>query len=186
VGGLSDRDALRRLRRDPDAIVALYDRHLARLLAALVHEGADPELAFDLAQETFARALERGHRVRIPADGSAWPWLWTVARNLLRDWRRREVVDRSARERLGIGSVASDDAMIDELMAKLDAELLHDELASALGELPLEQRDAVVGRVVLDCDYGQLAGASTNEGAVRARVSRGLRALRVRVSGGKP
>ena len=186
MGGLSDRDALRRMRRDPDAIVTLYDRHLARLLAALVHEGADPELAFDLAQETFARALEPGHRVRIPDGGSAWPWLWTVARNLLRDWRRREVVDRSARERLGIGSVGCDDAVLDELTAKLDAELLRDELASALAELPLEQREAVVGRVVLEGDYGQLAGASTNESAVRARVSGGLRALRIRLSSGKP
>jgi RNA polymerase sigma factor (sigma-70 family) len=186
VGGLSDADALRRLRRDPDAIVALYDRHVARLVAALVHEGAEPELAFDLAQETFARALERGHRVRIPEDGSAWPWLWTVARNLLRDWRRREVVDRSARDRLGIGAVGYDDAALDELLTKLDADRLHDELSSALDALPFEQREAVVGRVVLEREYSFLAGAATEESAVRARVSRGLRALRVRLSGGKP
>ena len=76
--------------------------------------------------------------------------------------------------------------MLDELTAKLDAELLRDALASALAELPLEQREAVVGRVVLEGDYGQLAGASTNETAVRARVSRGLRALRIRLSSGKP
>jgi RNA polymerase sigma-70 factor (ECF subfamily) len=186
VGGLSDRDALPRLRREPDAIVALYDRHVARLLAALVREGANPELAFDLAQETFARALEYGHRVRIPEGGSAWPWLWTVARNLLSDWRRREVVERSARDRLGIASVGYDDEAIDELLAKLDAEELHDELGVALGELSLEQREAVVGRVVLERDYPRLAGASAKESAVRARVSRGLRALRIRLSGGKP
>lgn len=71
TGPLSDAEALRRLRRDPDAIVALYDRHVARLVAALVHAGAGRELAFDLAQETFARTLERGHRVRVAEDGSA-------------------------------------------------------------------------------------------------------------------
>jgi RNA polymerase sigma factor (sigma-70 family) len=186
LGGLSDGEALRRLRRDPGAIVALYDRHVARLVAALAAASGDRELAFDLAQETFARALEHGYRVRIPEGGSAWPWLWTVARNLLRDWQRREVVDRAARDRLGIASVAYDDQAIDELLARLDAVELHDELGSALGELPLEQREAVVRHVLLERDYRGLAEAPTKESAVRARVSRGLRALRVRLSVGKP
>jgi RNA polymerase sigma factor (sigma-70 family) len=186
MSGLSDAEALRRLRRDPDAIVAIYDRHVARLVAALVHAGAGRELAFDLAQETFARTLERGHRVRVAEDGSAWPWLWTVARNLLRDWHRREVVDRSARARLGIAVVAYDEQVVDELVARLDAEELHGALAEALVALPAEQREAVVGRVVLERDYRRLAGTSMNESAVRARVSRGVRALRNRLSGGGP
>jgi len=49
-----------------------------------------------------------------------------------------------------------------------------------------EQRDAVVGRVVLDRDYAGLADDSVDETAIRARVSRGLRALRIRLSGGRP
>lgn len=78
MGGLSDAEALRRLQRDPEAIVSLYDRHVARLVAALAAASGDRELAFDLAQETFARALERGHRVRVAEGDSAWPWLWTA------------------------------------------------------------------------------------------------------------
>jgi DNA-directed RNA polymerase specialized sigma24 family protein len=124
--------------------------------------------------------------VRIPEDGSAWPWLWTVARNLYRDWRRREVVDRSARDRLRIASVAYEEQALDELAARLEAESLRAALAEALGELPVDQREAVIGRVVLDRDYRWLAGASASETAVRARVSRGLRALRLRLSGGRP
>ncbi len=186
MSGLSDAEALRRLRRDPEAIVALYDRHVARLVAALVHAGAGRELAFDLAQETFARTLERGHRLRVAEDGSAWPWLWTMARNLLRDWRRREVVDRSARRQLGIATVAYEEQAVDDLIARVDAAGLHNALGRALDELPDEQRDAVLGRVVLEHDYRRLAGAATKESAVRARVSRGLRALRVRLSGGRP
>jgi RNA polymerase sigma-70 factor (ECF subfamily) len=174
------------LRRDPDAIVVLYDRHVARLVAALSHAGADRELAFDVAQETFARTLERGHRVRLDGDASAWPWLWTVARNLLRDRQRREAVDRSARARLGIGEVAYDEQALDDLIARIDAQELRGELGGALGKLPRDQREAVVGRVVLGRDYAALAGASSSALAVRARVSRGLRALRIRLAGGKP
>jgi RNA polymerase sigma factor (sigma-70 family) len=183
---LSDAEALRRLRRDPDAIVALYDRHVARLVATLAAGCGDRELALDIAQETFARALEHGHRVRVSEDGSAWPWLWTVARNLLRDRQRRDAVDRTARDRLGIASVAYDEQAVDELIARLDAKELHEALSEALDALPARQREAVVGRVVLGRNYRQLAERSTNEGAMRARVSRGLRALRVRLSGGRP
>jgi RNA polymerase sigma factor (sigma-70 family) len=183
---LSDAEALRRSRRDPEAICALYDRHLPRLVAALGRIG-DRELAFDIAQETFAVALERGHRVKLPPDGSAWPWLWTVARNLLRDWQRREAVDRRARRRLGIGTIRYDATAVEELIARVDAEQLREPLEVALDELPAEQRRAVIGRISLGFDYERLADAcGTTEEALRARVSRGLRALRIRLSGGRP
>jgi RNA polymerase sigma factor (sigma-70 family) len=173
--------------RDPDAISVLYDRHVARLVAALARAGGDREAAFDVAQETFARALEQGHRVRLSPDGSAWPWLWTVGRNLLRDRQRRDLADASARRRLGIRTVPFDAHAIDELIARIDADELGEPLSAALEELPAEQREAVVGRVADGLDYAVLADAlGASEAALRARVSRGLRALRVRLSGGRP
>jgi RNA polymerase sigma factor (sigma-70 family) len=182
---LSDAEALRRSRRDPEAICVLYDRHLPSLLAALARVG-DRELAFDVAQETFALVLERGHRVKLPPGGSAWPWLWTVARNLLRDYQRRDAVDRRARQRLGIRPIAHDHG-VDELIARVDATSLREPLLAALDELPPDQRQAVLGRVTLDLDYARLAEVGgTREPALRARVSRGLRALRIRFSGGRP
>jgi len=147
----------------------------------------DRELAVDLAQETFARTLERGHRVKLPSDGSAWPWLWTVARNLLRDRQRRDVADAGARRRLGIASVAFDEHAIEDLISRVDPEELREPLALALDGLPTEQSEAVVGRVVFNHDYNSLADdLGTTEQALRVRVSRGLRALRMRLSGGRP
>jgi RNA polymerase sigma factor (sigma-70 family) len=180
---LSDAESLHRIRSDPDAICALYDRYLAQLLAALARVGGDREAAWDIAQETFARTLERGHRVRLPPDGSAWPWLWSVARNLLRDRQRREQVETSARQRLGIAAVPYDAEAVDDLIDRAE---LRDSVAAALDGLPLAQRQAVVGRVALDAGYEQLAEVfGTTEDALRARVSRGLRALRLRLSGGR-
>jgi RNA polymerase sigma factor (sigma-70 family) len=187
VSSLTDAQALRRCRRDPEAICALYDRHVARLVASIAHSCGDREAAFDIAQETFARALEQGHRVKLPPDGSAWPWLWTVARNLLRDRQRRDVVDAGARRRLGMSTVSFDADAIDDLIERVDAEELRALLGGALSELPLNQRDAVVGRISGGLEYGELAGSlGASEEAMRARVSRGLRALRIRISGGRP
>jgi RNA polymerase sigma-70 factor (ECF subfamily) len=185
--GLSDAEALRRLRRDPDAIVALYDRHVARLVAALASASGDRQLAFDLAQETFAQVLQVGHRVRLETDGSAWPWLWTVARNLLRDSQRRDVVERGARQRLGISAIPYDEQAVDELISRVDATDLRAEVRAALAELPHQQREAVVGRVLVADNYASLSVLTgTSEQALRARVSRGLRTLRLRLSGGRP
>jgi RNA polymerase sigma factor (sigma-70 family) len=184
---VSDAEALSRLRGDPDAICVLYDRYIARLVAFLARRSGDRELAFDLAQEAFARALEHGHRVRLPPEGSAWPWLWSIGRNLLSDWRRRGIVDSSARKRLGFASVPYDADAIDDLIARLDASWLAEPLERALAALPAAQRDAVVARVKDDLTYEEVAAAhATSEQVIRARVSRGLRAMRVRLSGVKP
>lgn len=187
TAGISDAEALHRLRRDPDAIVALYDRHVARLVAALVSASGDQQLAFDVAQETFARALEVGHRVRIEANGSAWPWLWTVARNLLRDSQRRAVVEKGARQRLAISAIPYDDQAVDELVSRVVANDLHDAVRAALADLPHDQQQAVIGRVLVADDYASLAALTwASEQALRARVSRGLHTLRLRLSGGRP
>ena len=109
--------------------------------------------------------------------------LWVVARNLLRDRQRRDVVDACARRRLGMATVRFNARAIDELIDRVD----EDELRAALNELPDDQRDAVVGRVAGGLEYAELAGRfGASEEAVRARVSRGLRALRLRLSGGRP
>jgi RNA polymerase sigma factor (sigma-70 family) len=184
---ISDAQALRRLRSDPDAICVLYDRHAAHLVADLARRSGAREVAFELAQETFARALEHGHRVRLAPDGSAWPWLSAIARNLLTDWRRRGAVDTSARVRLGIASRTYDADSIDDLIDRLDAVALAGPLENALAALPASHRVAVAGRVTKEMSYEELATAhGTSEQVIRARVSRGLRAMRVRLSGGKP
>jgi RNA polymerase sigma-70 factor (ECF subfamily) len=182
----TDAEALRDSRRDPEAICVLYDRYAARLVAAVARTTGDRELAFDVVQETFARALERGHRVRLSPDGSAWPWLWRVARNLVTDARRRGAVDRRARERLGIATVRLD-VGYEDAIARADADALGPGLAAALADLDPLQRAAVDGRVSAELGYDALARMlGTSEAVARARVSRGLRALRMRLSGGRP
>lgn len=186
MGELSDAEALRRIRSDPEAICVLYDRHVGQLVAALARRSGDRELAFEIVQETFARTLERGHGVRLARDASAWPWLWAVACNLLTDHRRRGAVDSRARTRLGIQTVRYDaDDALDELVDRLDAEQLAGPLQRAVDGLPRDQREALAGRLAFDLSYRELAGATgASEQVLRARVARGLRSLRIRLTGG--
>ena len=186
MGEWSDAEALRRSRTDPDAICLLYDRYHALLLAALLRRVRDRELAFEIMQETFARALERGHRIRLGANGTAWPWLWSVARNLITDALRRGAIEARARDRLGYSTILYSADALDELLDRLAAGELADALDRAMNELSAEQQEAVVGRVARGLTYPELSQATgASEQALRARVSRGLRMLRLRLVGGK-
>ena len=64
-----------------------------------------------------------------------------------------------------------------------DSALLADALREALDSLPQAQRHAVTLRIVDELDYETLSDAlGTSPGAARLRVSRGLRALRIRLA----
>jgi RNA polymerase sigma factor (sigma-70 family) len=176
---LTDAQALKDLRRDPEAICVLYDRHLAALVRYLNRVGATPEVAWDVAQETFARLLTRGYRGRLEPDESAWPWLAVTSRNLLRDWQRRGQADERARRKAGIAVISSGEADLEDALARLDSERRSGDIEAALASLPLPQQAAVIGRVVHEQGYGTLAeDACESEQTMRGRVSRGLRFMR--------
>ena len=176
----SDADLLARCRRDPDAFCIVYDRHAQALFDAL-RPSCGAEVAREVVQETFARALRDAGRFRGRGDGSARPWLRAIAWNLVRDWRRRGIVEDRVRRELGLGAPCDgDDA---DGLTRLEANVRREEIRDALDSLPPAQRQAVVGRVVLDATYDEIAGANgVTPTAARAHVSRGLRALRLRLA----
>jgi RNA polymerase sigma-70 factor (ECF subfamily) len=102
-----------------------------------------------------------------------------IARNLIIDAARRGQVEASSRTRLGMMPVALGD---DQLAVIAERGRL--DLRAALGEMPAEQREAVIRRVVLDEPYAVIAGRlRCSEQLVRKRVSRGLVALRTNLGG---
>jgi RNA polymerase sigma-70 factor (ECF subfamily) len=174
---LPDALLLARCRREPLAFAIVYDRHAQTLVRSVAAGCGEEEVALEVVQETFARALRDAHRFRARGDGSALPWLRTIARNLVRDWRRRGVVADRVRRELGLLEAAADAG--GDALERLDAAEARGEMRRALALLPSTQRDAVAARVVFSASYDEIADAAgvTRE-AARVRVSRGLRALR--------
>jgi RNA polymerase sigma-70 factor (ECF subfamily) len=78
-------------------LVALFDRHQARLYRFALRLSGSDEEAEDLVQDAFVRAA----RARVPEDDeAALRWLVRVVENLARDrWRRRVVRETFARVR---------------------------------------------------------------------------------------
>jgi RNA polymerase sigma factor (sigma-70 family) len=165
-------------RRDPDAFRELYDRYAERIHGYFVRRTGDEDASFDLTAETFAQAWLVRARFRDEVDGSAAPWLFGIARNVLLMSLRRGELERRAAQRLGVAErldapspaalVAPDERWADGADELLDA-------------LPPAQREAVRLRVVQDLAYEQVAVAlGTTASAARLRVHRGLAALRAR------
>lgn len=154
---------------DPDAFAVFYRRH-ARDVVALARRLAAPAEAGDLVAEVFATALV--HRRRYdPARGTAGAWLTGIALNKLADARRRGALDARLCHRLGIHvpTLALDPDLEAELPALLD-------------ELPADQRQALVARILEGKPYDLIAREqASSEPAVRKRVSRALAALRGRL-----
>jgi RNA polymerase sigma factor (sigma-70 family) len=172
----------RATRGDADAFAQLFDRHAPPLRAWLRLQTRDPQAAADLLSETFAQAWTHRARFRDHAGGSAAPWLFGIARNLLADWRRRGRVEATARQKLGMQ--AHIEAV--EPLRALDDELTP-ELEAALATLPATQRAALELRVLDELDYPAIAAhLGSSEGGARNRVHRALSALRGALEGGQP
>lgn len=160
---------------DEAAFAEIYRRYLPVVIRWCWRETRNRELALDLSAEVFAAALTASRRYR-PDRGSVAAWLLGIARNKLRDSRKRGVVEASARRRLRVEPAALTDSDLErvEELASLDAEILE-----RVADLPVDQREALMRRVVDECSYEEIAAQlGCSELAVRQRVSRGLKALR--------
>lgn len=164
-------------RNDASAFRELYDRYAEAIHRLHRARTRDRDAALDLTAETFAQAWLSLDRFRDLANGSAAPWLYAIARNVLVTSVRKRTLERRARDRLGI-LVAHEGESHAPPPDESWIEGLDDELASLSPEL----RQAVMLRVVDDLAYSDIAAATgTTVGAARVRVHRGLSVLRQRL-----
>ncbi len=172
----TDAELIKAARKDKEAFGDLYRRHVAAVHRFLGGRVPAPVVG-ELTAETFARAYLSLSRFRDLADGSARPWLYGIAGNLVGSYYHREKVDRRARERLGM-PIVSYDLDLDEANERLDAESLTEPLETALSALPAHQRDAIELRVIEGLPYRDVARKlGCSEVAARIRVNRGLGSL---------
>ena len=147
-------------------LTTLAQGHLDRIWQAARAETGDDHAAWDCVQEAFATALaaKRG------PSGDPVAWLCGVARNHARHWARGRSRLQGAMERLA--------ERRHTVRSRPDPAALRD----ALAQLPLKQRDAVVLRYLTGRSFREVAEAQgISETAAKARVRRGLAALRARL-----
>jgi RNA polymerase sigma factor (sigma-70 family) len=169
-------------REDPDAFAGFYDAYAERVLVFFTRRVLDVETAFDLLSETFAKALERRTQFRGDSAEQEQGWLFSIARSELSHYWRDGNVERSALARMGVPVPGLSDPQIERIEDMAGLSEVAAPLADAMAALPDEQRRAVQLRVVEEYGYAEIAQMlGITEQNARARVSRGLRALALRL-----
>lgn len=165
-------------RERPERFAELYRTYREPILSFFAREVLDPETAIDLMGEAFAQAFRDIPKFAGDSDEEGRAWLWSIARHLLYRWRERGVVERVARDKLGIAPVAASETEFEHVEALIDLGRLRPKLQEALMSLSDDQRDAVNLRIVEERPYPEIAHQlGVSETVARARVSRGLRTL---------
>lgn len=149
----------------------LFQRHHGEIYAYLAHMVRDPELAADLAQETFVKAFRAFDTLEDPAHARAW--LYQIAgRTALDELRRRRIVRFVpwTGESRGVAVSAEETALQGRLSSELER---------ALAAIPARQRQALLLAEMHELTGVELARAlGVSHVAARALLTRARESLR--------
>ena len=160
---------------DNQAFDTLLNRHQANIFAYIQHLVKDPDLANDIFQETFVKAIMAIKQGRYAGDGRFAAWLARIAHNLVFDSYRQ---DKSAT------IVSTDNEEVNVLNRKdlsegtiedtiIDAQIM-DDVRDLVSTLPDDQRAVVEMRYYEDLSFKEIAertGVSINTALGRMRYA---------------
>ena len=156
----------------PCPIASLFTDLAAELRRFVLGVVRDPDLADDVMQATFLKALEHGHEVRVETSRG---WLFRVAFHEALASRRRASARDEGNRRLA-RLRPRPDARLDDPLIRVETVAL---VREALGKLSEEQRRVVLARVYEDKTFAEIASeAGLPIGTVLTRMRRALEKLR--------
>ena len=123
--------------RDCEAFHELFVMFSPRIKAMLMRQGADPETAEEIVQETMLSVWRKAH-LFAESKGSFSTWVFTIARNLRIDRLRRNVIWQDLGTEVD-ERPSEDDSPYDELHREQQRE----RVAAALETLTAEQHEVV-------------------------------------------
>jgi RNA polymerase sigma factor (sigma-70 family) len=160
---------------EPARFAELFDRHFPAIHRFL-RRRVGPELADDLAAETFTQAFARRRHYRAEHP-DAGPWLYGIAGNLLRQHVRAEQRRLRAYERVPPDLDTHDPG--DGVAERVDASAAGRRAAAVLADLPADQREVLLLHAWGDLDTAGIAQAlNLPAGTVRSHLHRARQRLR--------
>ena len=169
-----------------DRLVKTFERERGRLRTFIRRRVADIDEAEDILQDVFYE-LVRAERLVEPIEQMG-AWLFRVARNRIIDlFRKKKPVASTAQTAVDEDGEMS---LLEDLLPSPDAgpeaayarSILVDELAAALEELPIEQRDVFVAHEIDGRSFKELAAETgLRVNTLLARKHSAVRRLRKRL-----
>ena len=160
---------------DNKAFDALLMRHQSRVFSYICTIVKNRDIADDIFQETFIKAITTIRQGRYSETGKFTSWITRIAHNLIIDFYRQDKSDTT---------VSSDDETVDILNSKdltegniedflVDSQINKD-IHRIIGALPESQREVLDMRFFRDMSYKEIAeatGVSINTALGRMRYA---------------
>lgn len=175
--GRTDAEVMAGSLSDPEDFGCLFDRHAATVYRYLARRVGDHD-AQDLLSEVFTVAFRL--RARYDLDRpDALPWLYGIATNLLRRYRRTERADYRLLARTGVDPLDSQADHADDVAVRLTAQVNARAVAGVLARLTARERDVLLLVAWGGLSYDEVARAlDIPLGTVRSRLNRARGRLR--------
>ena len=160
---------------DVEAYAILVKRYQKPIFNLMMRTTYCEEDAFDLTQEAFVRAYEKLERFK--PSGRFFPWLFTIAMNLARDFlRKTKTREIKKAELYEMQKDLSEESNLSKsLPDKIDAERVNE----VLQDLPLEYREAVILRFHEGMSIREVSlSIGISISGAKMRIHRGLIKLR--------
>lgn len=172
---VSDQDLISRyIRGEKSAFETLVLRHKSRIYSYVQQMVRDRELANDIFQSVFLKALETLNGGRYQEEGKFLPWLMRIAHNQCIDHFRRDkrmpmlnsTDERDVFEYLDLREENAQDRMM--------RRQTYETMRKMVAHLPEEQREVLVMRIYGDLSFREIAdatGVSINTALGRMRYA---------------
>ena len=156
-------------------VVEKYSKPIYNLVIRLIGQNQDTN---DLTQEIFIKVFES--LARFDQDKRFFPWLYTVALNVIRNYKKKTKKESTLKSENQDTDTASQALSRPDLIVsrKQQAERLNQHIQG----LPESLQEAIVLRYYQDCSFKEIADVlGVSLSAAKMRVYRGLKKLAQRI-----
>lgn len=144
---------------DNNAFDQLLKRHKARLFNFILSMVKDSDLADDIFQETFVKAIVTIRQGRYNDQGKFIAWIYRIARNLIIDSYRQDKVENqlSTDDENGVNLLNRSEFSEGTVEDTLIGMQIEEDLRALVTELPESQRQVVDMRFYQNLSFKEIA-----------------------------
>lgn len=144
-----------------EAFDALLKRHQSRVFSYIFHIVKNKDLADDIFQETFVKAIMTIKQGRYTENGKFSAWISRIAHNLIIDYYRQEKSENTvSADEEETNLLNRRDLCEENIEFRLVTDQIHEDVRRIVMALPESQREVLVMRYYRDMSFKEIADAT--------------------------
>lgn len=144
-----------------EAFDELLNRHQSRVFSYILHIVKNRDLAEDIFQETFVKAIMTIKQGRYSGNGKFAAWITRIAHNLVIDYYRQEKSENTvSTDEEETNLLNRKDLCEDNIEDTMVVEQIHKDVKRIIEALPESQREVLVMRYYRNMSFKEIADAT--------------------------